>query len=661
MIKKTLVARTTEKYKARLSPNIRPQDDFFDFANAKWLKDNPIPASESRWGSFNILRDEAWQNLRNAYDELEKNAQLAKGTVEQQVSDFYHTGINYDDLEARHLEFIRSKFEMIDSLKTSNDLAKTIGSIQETSTSVPWGVIVDVDDKDSSSHIIRFGQGGLTLPDRDYYLEDTEKMKKVRHEYNEHIKRVYQRFPDLAPSEQTLLDVIVSFETELAKIARTKSDLREVEANYNKMTYAKLKKTYSTINWKLYAEAIGWEPNDQISVDQPEFLEFINTKFKELPMENWRIYLKWHLLKAHLSQISERYALLKFEFFGKVLSGTEQIMPLWKRVTLFMDDAMGEAIGKIYAKRHFSEEAKHQVLDIVEDIRNAYHERIKDLDWMSDKTKEYALKKLANMKVLIGYPDKWRDFSKLEINRVSYIDNIVAAERFDKQYWFGKLSQPTTRDEWFMYPQTVNAYHDPNRLVICFPAAILQSPFFDQSAPLAANYGGIGAVIGHELTHGFDDQGSQFDADGNVKTWQSESERKEFNKKAKLIIDQADKFEVLPGVHLKGKLVIGESIADLGGVELAYQALHKKLGDSMFEVDASGLTAEQIFFINFATCECGATREERQRDFALTDPHPAEKFRVNAMLAHVDAFYKAFSVKEGDGLYRNPDERAKIW
>jgi putative endopeptidase len=356
-----------------------------------------------------------------------------------------------------------------------------------------------------------------------------------------------------------------------------------------------------------------------------------------------------------MGKLSNRLSDLQFSFFGQVLSGTTEIMPLWKRVVLVADQTIGEGTGRLYAERHFPESSKQQVLTLVEDVRTAYSDRISALDWMSDKTKKYALEKLRNMKVLIGYPDAWRDFSKLSIDRESYIANVLAAERYEVAYWLDRLHEPTSRDEWFMTPQTVNAYHDPNRLVICFPAGILQSPFFNAEATYAANMGGIGTVIGHELTHGFDDQGCMYDADGNVRTWQTQQERDAFLEKAQIIVDQADNFEVLPGLNLKGKLVLGESIADLGGLELALHALKAKHGGTL---NSDELTE---FFTTYAFTECHQIREEKEREYALSDPHPASEFRVNGILQHIDDFYPTFNVEKKDALYRPTSDRAKIW
>lgn len=636
-----------------LDPTIRPQDDLYGHVNNKWLAANPIPESESRWGSFHVLRDEAWKAMHSIYDELQDQSPAA-GTVEQQARDFYYTGMHYDELEATHLQEISEQLATVDAATTPAHIAQVLGTLHAQGVGALWSVFVDSDHDDSSRHVIHFHQGGLTLPDRDYYLEDSEKMVAIRSAYQSHVDTLYPFFPALGSSAKTHWTSLIALETELATISRSSADLRDVEKNFNKTTFAELASTYPAIDWEVYAQHLGWRPDDNISVDQPEFFAFINTLLVDDRLSDLKQYLKWKIVNRYSSCISTKFSDINFQFYGKVLSGTTEIMPQWKRVVLRLEASIGDATGKLYAEKHFPESSKQQVLDMVEALRTAYDERIDGLEWLGDEHKTYAKKKLANIKVLIGYPDTWRDFSKLNISRNSYIQNIIAAELFENAYWMRRLHEPTSRDEWFMTPQTVNAYHDPNRLVICFPAAILQAPFFSPDGSLASNMGGIGMVIGHEFTHGFDDQGCQFDAEGNVRTWQSDEERAAFDKKAQIIVDQADNFEVLPGLNMRGKLVLGESIADLGGLEIALHALKNQ---------AESLSRDQIaeFFISYAFTECTAVREEKLREAALTDPHPMSEFRVNAIAQHMDDFYSAFDVTESDKLYRPSDQRARIW
>lgn len=646
-------------YPTLLSSSIRPQDDFFQYVNSQWMKEHPIPKSEVRWGTFDILRNESQEAMRAIYENLQAN-DYALGTVEQQARDFYYAGMHYDEFEASHLALLRDYFAKIDEITDTRGLAAMIGTLNQLQLGAPWYVWVDTDHDDSTRHILHIYQSGLTLPNRDYYLDDSAPMKKFRAEYKKYVERVFAELPQLGKNKTDAWQTIMSFETDIAKVSRSAPDLRDVEKNFNKTTFAALRRDYPAIDWEAYAASLGWTSPKELSVAQPEFLQFAAEALKTKSLDSWKTYLKWRIASRCLPRISQKFSDLHFSFFGKVLSGTPEIQPLWKRVVQTLDMTIGEATGQLYVQKHFPESSKQQMIELVEDLRSAYQKRIEKLSWMSSPTKKYAKKKLANIKVLIGYPDKWRDFTSLLISRESYLGNVLEAQKFDMAYWLGRLDEPTSRDDWMMNPQTVNAYHDPNRLVICFPAAILQAPFFDPKAPLAANMGGIGMVIGHELTHGFDDQGCQFDAKGNVRQWQTDKERKAFTQLAEGIVEQADMFEVLPGLTLKGKLVLGESIADLGGVEIALEALRAKIDD--LETHAVGsLTHTQLFFINYAFTQCSNIREEKLREFTLNDPHPAAIFRVNGILQHVNNFYDAFDIQTKDKLYRKPTQRVKIW
>lgn len=654
-----MTQHTSFSYRERLDASIRPQDDFFRHVNAKWLAANPIPESETRWGSFSILHDEAQGHMRDIYEELQ-GQEFENHTIEQQVRDFYYSGMHFDEKKEDNLAVIAEYFARIDTASNTTELTRAIGELHRADIESPWQMVVDADDHDSTHHILRIMQPRLTLPDRDYYLDSSEKMQTIRTRYESFARKMYAHFPDLAPSEDAFWNIVWEMELSLATVNRSRTALRDVQNNYHRVEYGELTDTYKNISWTEYAALVGWDTNSRISIDQPEVLAHVDKLIIERPITDWHTFLKWLFLVHHTGKISNELSNLRFEFFGKVLGGTTQILPLWKRVASVIDASMGEGAGRLYAERHFPESSKQQVLDIVEDIRVAYKQRIETLEWMGEETKQTALRKLANMKVLIGYPDEWRDYSSVTITPHSYLRNVLATDAWATDYWLGKLMQPTSRDDWFMHPQTVNAYHDPNRLVICFPGAILQAPFFAPDAPYAANVAAIGAVIGHEFTHGFDDQGCQFDESGNVRTWQTDEERKAFAERAQKIIDQADNFEVLPGVHLKGQLVIGESIADLGGLELAHHAFLNKVKNPGEET-IGGMTAEELFFVSFASTECGDSREERKRELALSDPHPAEPFRVNATASNCDSFYEAFDVKEGDGLYLPPAARTKIW
>jgi putative endopeptidase len=631
--------------------HIRPQDDFFGFVNSQWIQDNPIPDDKSRWGTFDVLQENVRGNLRLLYEKLQGHPDIMPSTPDQQVRDLYYTAMHADDFTDEHLTQLESICQKIDQIKDKTSLSACMGELNAIGVSTPWDVWVDCDNKDSERHILHISQDGLTLPNRDYYLDDSKEMKKVRDAYAKHLQQIFTHFPYVAQESALFNSTVTTLETLLAKRSHTDAALRDVEANYNKTSFATLKETYTNIDWDSYAAALGWQPDDQISIDQPDFLQYVDSLFSTVTVEEWKIYLKWHFLAAYYGQVNESFAQLKFDFFGKTISGVKKVVPKWKRAIEIVNGSLGQAAGKLYVEEYFPEASKQQVFDLVEQVRASYASRIAGLDWMDTATKALALEKLANIKVLVGYPDTWRDYSALKIGRESLISNLVASEKHNNAYSLERLKHPVSRDEWLMDPQTVNAYNDPSRLVICFPAAILMSPFFDSTASHAVNLGGIGSVIGHELTHGFDDQGSRYDSKGNVRVWQSTQDRKHFATRADIIVRQADAYEPLPGLHMQGNLVIGESIADLGGIEIAYDALCK----------AGDKNDAQAFFIANAVLERGVTRDEKKRELAFTDPHPDAPFRINGMLQHVDGFYEAFDVREGDELYRPEAKRARIW
>jgi putative endopeptidase len=632
----------------------RPQDDFYHFVNQQWINENPIPDTESRWGTFSVLRDQNIDRMQGIYESLSKKDELTD--AENKIQAFYASGKNIDAHQDKNKAVLAQWLRKIDALRSPQDLVRMIGELHRIGVDAPWCVYVDSDEKDASRRILRLHQAQMTLSDRDYYLNDDESSQKVRDAYRTFFEQITDELKDVDPSIANIdFENILNFETELATHQRTNIELRDIEKNYNPISFQKLKSTYPKIDWDTYAEALHWQSREVISDDQPEVFAYVAEKIISLPLDTWKQYLAWLLIIRCASHISTRSANITFALFGTALTGAKTMKPAEKRTVLLMDRHIGEYVGTLYVEKYFPEEAKRQVETMVAEVTRTYHDRIDRLNWMSGATKQKAHEKLDNMKVLIGYPDAWRSYDGLQLDSESILANILAAEAFNNDYHLARLSEPNSRDEWHMSPQTVNAYHDPNRLVICFPAGILQAPFFDSGASEATNYGGIGTVIGHELTHGFDDQGSQFDAEGNVVQWQTDEEREEFMKRSRIISDQADNYEVLPGVHLKGQLVLGEAIADLGGLELAYEAAQRILGDDFNE------SAKDSFFRGYAVTEASSAHDEQVRQFALTDPHPHAAFRVNAMLEHVDAFHETYDVKEGDALYRPDDKRARIW
>ncbi len=624
--------------------SLRPQDDFFGYVNNPWLQANPIPASENSWGTFYVLRDQAWkavseivQSVRSKEPSNESDSLLRK---------FFDAAMEFNEHADNHLQSLASESKLIDAISSPHELAAYLGSAHRKDLNMFWMAFVGLDDKDSSNQVLALYQRGLGLPNRDYYLEDEKRMKEVR--------TAYETFHSkLSPLVEISSDWKTVFELEknLATASWTDIALRDVEKNYNRYTLAELKSSFE-FDWDAYFAGLGWHmPSDNLVVSQPSFVTHCIEAMRDL--EATKEYLKWRLASSFAGWVSEQTAAVSFDFYGKVLGGMTEQKPLWKRAVLLGDSlVIGEALGRAYAAKYFPETSKQAVLSLVEDIRRAYHGRIDALTWMSDETKKRAHTKLDNIKVFIGYPTVWRDLTNLTFVSDNVIQNVLRAREIDSEYHLAKVGTPPAEEEWEMFAHTVNAYHHPNRLEIVFPAAILQAPFYDPSASYASNLGGIGAVIGHEFTHGFDDQGAQFDEHGNVVVWQTESERAEFKMRAQLIVEQADQFETLPGVHLQGELVLGEAIADVGGLQLAVEAL--KIKDTSEE-------ALKDLFVNFARAECGQATDELKIQLAKTDPHPPSRFRVNCVVNHVDDFYETYDVQTTDALFRTSEQRSQIW
>lgn len=635
----------------KFDTKLRPQDDFFGYINNRWLTDNPIPPSETRWGTFDILRDRSWSAVNDLVQELISADETSLSSDQRLLKTFFVTGLDFDKSRDLQIGTLRAELGRIDKISSPENVARYIGGSHRTGIDAFWSIYVGLDDQDSSREIMNVHQSGLTLPNRDYYLEQGADMVAIREAYAKHFVDVTASLPGVAIGNwQTLIDI----ETELAAASSTDVELRDVEGNYHFFTLADLREHYADFAWDEYFQGLGWhEPSDHIVIGQPNYLDAVFTMIKTRSLDELKTYLRWCVISDALPYLSSEHSKIAFELKGRAIGGAKEQQPLWKRVVLQADMlVIGEALGREYAARHFPESSKRDVLDIVEDIRRAYHNRIDRLTWMSDGTKLRADAKLDALKVFIGYPDVWRDIGKLEFVAGNHLQNVMLARSFWTDIELAKIGQKPAAEDWEMNAHTVNAYHHPNRLEIVFPAAILQPPFYDPTASYAANLGGIGAVIGHEFTHGFDDQGSQFDERGNVKSWQTDEERAKFDALAQNIKNQANAFETVPGVFLQGDLIIGEAIADVGGLELAVESLLSK--------NPSDSDIEELF-VNFAFAECGQATKERLIQFAKVDPHPPSPFRVNCVVNHIDKFYDIYDVKQSDGLYLPPEKRARIW
>ncbi|MEO5690847.1 MAG: M13 family metallopeptidase [Candidatus Saccharimonadales bacterium] len=635
--------------KQQFDTTMRPQDDYFGYVNNPWLRDHPVPATESSWGAFYELRDQSMDAVHALMNDLQKSTATLDRT-ESLIRDFYVTGLAFDSYADHHKETITELFTEIDEIASPRDLARVLGIMHTRDQYAFWSPYVDIDDKNSNLHVLRIHQSGLSLPNRDYYLDESDHMKDIRNKYVSYYDRIQTHVPTCTPAHW---DAIWDIEQSLARASWTNVELRDVEKNYNRFSLDLLAQTY-TFDWTAYFEGLGWEnPSDNIIIGQPSYLQAVMEMITTRSIDDIKAYLKWRCLLGVVSWIDQKAADITFDFFGKQISGVQQIKPTWKRMVLLGDSLIiGEAIGRLYARKHFPEASKQAVLALVETVRTAYHTRIDRLTWMADATKQRAHTKLDNISVFIGYPSVWKNIDTLQFTSENHIANILSSRIFWSAFELTKVGNPPADEEWEMNAHTVNAYHHPNRLEIVFPAAILQPPFYSPDATYAENLGGIGAVIGHEFTHGFDDQGADFDEHGNTNRWQTDEERAAFDALAQHIVTQGDAFETVPGVFLQGKLILGEAIADVGGLELAIESLKMTHDD---------LDSIKELLVNFARCECGHATKERLIELAKVDPHPPSPFRVNAVVGHVSAFYEAYSVVPSDKLYLPPNKRAHIW
>jgi putative endopeptidase len=647
-----------------MDTSVKPGDDFFRYANGTWIKRTEIPPEYSRWGAFNELierNNDALHTIAEKASKTQVDSKLAPET--QKVGDYYASGMDEKAIEAMRTKPLQDEFNRIDAIKDRQDVLAEIAHLHSMGINVFFNFGAGQDAKDSTRDIAQAVQGGLGMPDRDYYTKQDPDMKQKREKYIAHVTRMLTLSGEPADKAAEDAKKIMALETKLAEASRTRVELRDPIKNYNKMRAQQLQDLTPDWNWSDYFKKINLvEPGD-INVRQPEFFKTANALFKSTSVEDWKAYLRWHLINATAPYLSKDFVDEEFDFNERTLRGTQQIKPRWKRVITAEDDEIGEALGKLYVGFYFPPEAKARALELVNNLKEALADRIKTLEWMDEPTKQEALKKLAAMNVKIGYPDKWLDYSLLQIDRGPYVLNAVRAEKFEADRDVQKIGKPVDRTDWGMTPPTVNAYYNSNMNEIVFPAGILQPPFFYANADDAVNYGAIGAVIGHEMTHGFDDQGRQFDAVGNLRDWWSKQSAEEYNKRRKAVVDQYSAYEPLPGLHVNGDLTQGENIADIGGVKLAYAALQKALDKHPEErtKKIDGLTPEQRFFLSFAAIWRSKIRDEDQKLRLTTDPHSPAQFRVNGPLSNMPEFQQAFNIPAGSLMVRPADKRVNIW
>jgi putative endopeptidase len=640
-----------------LDIKMRPQDDFYHYANGTWMKKNPIPPNEAAWGSFMKLRYDTDRQLLSLVETL-SSKRRARGSAEQMIHDLYCSGLDTKARRTKGLAPLHGLIKRIDAIQTTDDVVTTIAHLERVGSGGVWGVYIDQDMKNSEKYVLTFCQGGLGLPDRDYYLKSDAESLRVRTAYEKHLARLLELAGRRGKASQEAA-VVLEIETALAKASMPKEELRDVDKVYHKKAFAQFKKLAPSVPWEEYFRILGTTPKNLI-VSQPEFFKAVDHLLSTFPVASWKTYLFTHLVGGFASHLTPELEKENFAFYGTTLTGTKQMKPLPRRVLRVVNGLLGEPLGKIYVAAHFPKDAKRKVTQMVDDLFEAYEARIKGLDWMSSSTKQKAIRKLHQVSRKLGYPDKWKSYRGLVIRPDDYVGNIMRASEFEHRRGLKRLQKPVDRAEWFMSPQTVNAYCSFGLNDIAFPAAILQPPFFSKDADDALNYGGIGTVIGHEITHAFDDQGSKFDGKGNRKTWWTTEDRKRFEAKARVLVKQFNEYTVAGGLKVNGQLTLGENIADLGGASIAFDAYLLRLAKTGREV-IHGFTPEQRFFLSFALFERENRRPEAVKVQVLTDPHSPGVYRINGPASNLPEFYEAFSVKKTDKLYREPKNRAKIW
>ena len=636
---------------------VKPQDDLFRHVNGKWLKEAVIPSDRSADGAFYKLRDDSETQLRALIEEAAKAGDSATGEAKK-VGDLYASFMDEDKIEALGIKPIQPDLDIVAALKDKAGLIHTLASLEKVGVSGLFGSGIQPDAKKSDEYIIYMGQGGIGLPDEMYYRDP--KFAPIREAYVKHIAKMFElaKIGDPAKAAATVMTV----ETKLAKNHWDNVRSRDADKTYNKFSIADLAKLAKGVDLAGWFNDLGAKGVASVVVAQPSYFTGMAEAVAEIPLDDWKTYLTWNILRDRAGFLSKAFVNENFDFYGKTLSGTPQLRPRWKRGVQMVEGSLGEAVGQLYVAKHFSPRAKERMKVLVKNLIEAYREDIKALDWMSAETKTKALDKLDKFTPKIGYPDKWRDYSKLEIDRNDLIGNARRSAAFTLAYELNKLGKPIDRTEWGMTPQTVNAYYNPLMNEIVFPASILQPPFFNLEADDAVNYGGIGAVIGHEIGHGFDDQGAKFDGTGNLKNWWGESDLAEFDKRAKKLIEQYNTFEhpQTPGQHINGALTIGENIGDLGGLTIAYKAYKLSLGDKPSPT-IDGLTGEQRLFIGWAQVWRGKLRDAEVLKRLTTDPHSPPEFRCNGVIRNLKEFQDAFGVKKGDKLWLDPADRVRIW
>lgn len=637
-----------------------PGADFYQYACGGWMEANPLTPEYARYGIFDQLEKENQEKLKSLIEDLNSTPQ-AEGSVGAKIQTMYALGLDMDKRNADGAAPVREQMEAIKAVSDHKEFSAMVGKMHVETASPYFGFYIGADEKNSTMNLLQFFQGGLSMGSRDYYLLEDENSQKLRTAYRKYVTDLFTLAGYTAESAAQAADKVIALEKAIAEVSVDRNALRDVRKNYNKMSVNDFVRKYDFLDWDIFFNETGIKNSTELNAAQVTFFEGLTKVMKNVPLEDHKEYLTFKLLNSASNYLSDDFVNANFEFYGKALQGKEELQPLWKRSLAVVNRSLAEAFGQMYVEKYFPASSKEKMLEMVDNLRTALGERIDALEWMSDETKVKAQEKLGTFIVKIGYPDKWKDYSSLDIRNDSYWANICRANVFAHNDMMKDEGKPVDRTQWGMSPQTVNAYYNPTTNEICFPAAILNPPFFNPDADDAVNYGGIGVVIGHEMTHGFDDQGRNYDKDGNISAWWTEEDEKKFNEKAQVLVEQYDNIIVLDTLHADGRYTLGENIADQGGLLIAHQAYMNTLKGKETPADIDGFTHNQRFYLGYANLWAQNVRPQEIIRRTKTDVHSLGKWRVNGALRNIDDFYTAFGIKEGDAMYMAPEDRVNIW